>query len=594
MMNNGCVAPPRGKKRYGVQLIGATAIGIALFCGTAYGQQSLGKMLEPTRFALVIGNATYGDHGNLPSLGSPCAEDEQDESDASVVRDALVATGWKVDYYCNQTTDQLAMRIRHFNDKVRKEPRAFGIIYFSGHGAEIAGTNYLFGIDATVHEATEVQTFHQNPYALLFGGAAVPLDETMRQVQPLWGKAVLVFIDACRTNPILEGLRKAGLSLLQYPSRASEPVNVLYSFSTSAGAPSPDGGKGNVSRFTRAIADVIRAQKNAQPEEVDLLVGTITGKVFSASNRQQAPGRAGNIVRPPKFCILGCPTLEEEWKSFYDEFEKQRPMAPATAFAAPRLWRTSTRGVTVAQAEPVAPPPMQQAKPSLEATDSSIRKVRVDVLYCSGDRATEHRRLVSEQIRNQLKGLTGSRSLVQGFEVGEVRVIGVPPAVNQSLYKATDSVLSFNGDSPAQRLWAESLQSTLTPHLRIEEKPGSASDYMSILVCDNAIQTDRGPTIYLQASRNEQVGKASVLAAELAQRLPGAKVADGVEVVAKSPNQTEVRYFTLADAPDATAVARETEDLLNRKVAARFVPGYEAKLNGTRLIEIWIGKKDSP
>ncbi|NMM80897.1 hypothetical protein B2J86_08155 [Acidovorax sp. SRB_14] len=561
-------------------------------------------MLEPTRFALVIGNADYGEYGNLPTLGSPCSDDKSEKSDTKVVADALTAANWSVDTVCNLTTDQLENRITKFNNKVRREPRAFGIIYFSGHGAEVAGTNYLFGVDANVNVKVEFDTYKENPNAILFGGSAVPLDRTMRQIEPLWNKAVAVFIDACRTNPILDKLRDAGLDLIRYPAKASEPYNILYNFSTVAGEPSPDGAPGGITRYARVMASVIRAQTTAQPDELDHLISAIGKGVIVDSRRRQLTGRAGIIFRPPRFCIRGCPTLEEDWKTYYEEFGPITRQKILTSFvklastsAAPNLWRVSAKNTVFAQA--AAPPDLTHTlTPAASAATAAVppptRKVRFDILYCAGDAATDQRRVKSEGIREHLIRLTGTNSPVGGFEVGEVRLIPVPPAVNQALYKARDSVLTFNRDSPAQKAWATSLQSNLVPQVRIEEKPGSASDYMTILVCDGAMSTLAGPTIYVQAATREQVGKASALGVNLAQQLPNAKVAKGIEVIEKSPNETEIRYFSKSEADDAAEVARAIQEILNRKVKARFVPGYHTKLNGARLIEVWIGKKESP
>jgi len=597
---------------YSIRLIFASALGAALACGPAHGQQSLTKMLEPTRFALVIGIANYGDHGNLPPLGSPCSNDKEAVTDVKVVADALIDAQWSVETACDLTTADLATKIRNFNTKVRRESRAFGIIYFSGHGAEVAGSNYLFGVDANINEKTEVDTFKQNPYAQLFGDSAVHLDESMRQIQPLWGKAVAVFVDACRTNPVLERMRSEGLNLIRYPSKASEPDNILYAFATLAGEPSPDGGPDGVSRYARVMASVIRAQTTAQSDELDLLASTIGTKVIVDSDRRQAPGRAGIIRRPPKFCIRGCPSLEEDWKSYFQEFGRPaaipsrgllmplQTIAASTgvragANAAPRLWRVSARDTVVAQA--AAPDSGPMLSPATSAAKTAVRpttrKVRFDILYCDGDAATEQRRVKSEGMREQLMRLTGNNSPVGGFEVGEVQLVPVPPAVNQTIYKASDSVLVYNRDSPVQKQWAESLKSSLAPQLRTEDKPGQASDYMTILVCDGAKPAEAGPTIYIQTARREQVGKASALGADLAKQLPNAKVAEGIEVVEKSPNKTEIRYFSQSEASDAAAVASAMQDSLNRAVKARFVPGYATKLNGARLIEVWIGKKES-
>jgi hypothetical protein len=558
------------------------------------------------RFALVIGNANYGDHGNLPTLGSPCSKDEKEESDTKVVAQALAEAKWQVDVKCDLTTDQLDIAIKHFNSRVIREPRAFGIIYFSGHGAEIAGTNYLFGIDAQINEKDEYDTYKQNQNALLFGRSAVPLDEAMRRVQPLWGKAVAVFVDACRTNIFLDTLRDAGLRYIRHPAKASDPKNVLYSFATQAGEPSPDGGLGGVSLYARAMDKVIRAQTPEQSEEIDLLVTSIGTKVIVDSKLKQSTGRSGQLMRPPKFCIRGCPSLDADWKSFNDQFglQLQLPSSvapiPMYAFASRGGERSaSANGILLAQASAGSgPTPLSTQSGSPPASSGLLpttRKVRFDVLYCVGDSADEQRREKSLGIRDRLLEFTGANSPVGGFEVGEVRVVPVPPTVNQLIYKASDSVLSYNMDSPAQKEWADRLPPLLGQPLRVEEKQGAAPDYMTILVCDGAnAPTEPGPTIYVQTATSGQMAKASELAIDLAKRMPAAKVAKEIEVVVKSPNTTEVRYFSPGEAANAVAVARVAQEKLSRAVRARFVPGYEAKLNGARLVEVWIGKDEAP
>lgn len=529
--------------------------------------------------------------------------------------DALASVNWRVETVCNLTTAQLRTKISDFNDRVNREERAFGIIYFSGHGAQVSGTNYLFGVDADIKEKVEFGTYKQNPNAILFGGSAIALDPAMRQVQPLWGKAVAVFIDACRTNPIFAKMREEGLDLIRYPSPASNPPNILFSFSTKDGEASPDAGLGGVSRYARVLAAAIRSQTADQPEELDAVLATVSTQVFVQSKRTQLTDRAGSIQRPPKFCIRGCPSLEEEWKTFYQQFgpAPQRGSRsvdvnrakPTLAMristhrepsGAPRLWRMSDSPSVVSQA-PVpsqpAPPQVQPAAALADLTAGTTRKVRFDVLYCAGDAGESQRLAKAERIGTYLSRLTGANSPVGGFEVGEVKILGIPPAANAAIYKAADSVLTFNRDSPAQEQWALSLQQGgLASEFRVEAKPGIASDYMSVLVCDGARPPPAGPTIYLQAATKDQVGKASALGISLTQRLPNAKVAKEVEIVEKSPNQTEIRYFSRSEASEAAAVARTTEDLLNRPVRARFVPGYDGKLNGARLVEIWMGKTE--
>lgn len=583
---------------------------VALLASPAHGQQSISKLVEPNRFALVIGNASYGaEKGNLLPLGSPCSDDVTADSDAKIVNDALVDAKWQVEMTCNLTTADLRTKISDFNDKVLRETRAFGIIYFSGHGAQAAGTNYLFGVDAFVDAARETSVYKQNSYAPLFGGAAVPLDEAMRKVQPLWGKAVAVFIDACRTNPILENLRDEGIHTIRYPSAASEVHNILYAFSTRDGLPSPDGGLGGVSRYARLLSKAIRAKAGPDYEEIEQVVSAVGTSVILDSRERQFTGRAGTLQRPPRFCLRGCPSPIEDWESYNDRFGPRsdantpRPITSrAQQYSHSLRVQTLDAGATVSRASMMesfmaqaAAASVQEHPPDMPATNRSsanVRALKFDVLYCAGDGATDQRKAKSEAIRDHLLSLAGSRSPVGGFETGEVRVIAVSPAVNQSLYKARDSFLAYNRDSPAQKAWATQLQSDLPGQFRIEEKPGMTSDYMSILVCDGATPAEAGPTIYLQAAREDQLRKASAIGADLTVRLPNAKVSQGVEVVRNSPSDTEVRYFTQSAAADAARVARALAEQLDRTVKTRYIAGYEAKLNGNRLVEVWIGKNE--
>lgn len=585
-----------------------------MHCETVCAQQSLGKLLEPSRFALVIGNANYGEYGDLPTLGSPCSDDKSVDTDVKVVSEALALVGWRVETECDLTTERLRTKISEFNDRVNREERAFGIIYFSGHGAQVSGTNYLFGVDAKIKEKLEFGTFKQNPYAILFGGSAVPLDPAMRQSQPLWGKAVAVFVDACRTNPILAKMRAEGLDIIRYPSPSSNPPNVLFAFSTKDGEPSPDGGLGGVSRYAKALAAAIRSQTADKQEELDAVLATVSTQVFVQSKRTQLTDRAGSIQRPPKFCIIGCPSLEEDWKTFTEQFgpgsQRQRAsshgrsehliatrvLATDEPVGAPRFLRMSLGRQIVAQAstapQTFSPPVRQAPDKDINTSVSSVRSIRFDLLYCMGDSSEDLRKKKADRIRAYLSQLTGSNSPVGGFEVDEINVVGIPPAVNASIYKATDSVLTFNQDSPAQGLWATTLHRSLGDEFRVEPKPGAAPDYMAMLICDGARPLPAGPTIYLQAANRDQLVKASALSEGLTQRLPNAKVAKGVEVVEKSPNQTEIRYFSPTEAADADAVARTTQELLNQPVRTRFVPGYDNQLKGVRLVEVWMGKKE--
>lgn len=565
----------------------------------AQAQSAALQTAEPKRFALVIGNADYV--GSLPPLGSPCSDVDNRETDVKVVADALVTAKWEVKTLCNLTTSQLRDAINEFNERVLVEPRAFGIIYFSGHGAQIAGTNYLFGIDADINEDEEVAKYQQNSYAPLFGKSAVSLDEAMRKLEPLWGKGVVVIVDACRTNPIIKQLLKRRIATARYPAASSQPTNIVYAFATALGEPAPDNGLGQSTYYAQVLADVIKTSDgNSDHEEIEQVLSVTKSTVMKETLRMQIPGKAGELQRPPKFCIKGCPSPIEDWASGNQRFAKtdvrMNPFVNALARLKAPNPGTSLRFVKVALAQadalsPSAPEPRYSQNPD-SAPENVRRKLRVDILYCTGDEAAKQREAKAARIGAYLNGAKGEKSPVVGFEIGDVTLVPVPPKINQTLYRANDSAIIYNEGSPALYDWAQVIRSAVSPPLRLAGKPGSASDYLSIIVCDAADLNARPATIFVQVASDLQKATAQTLQAVLKNALPGATVPRGIEVVRTSPNLTEVRYFTPAQKADATRAADAVSEALRSKVKARYIPGYEDKLKDSSVIELWLGKKE--
>jgi len=569
----------------------------------AQAQSAALQTAEPKRFALVIGNADYGKIvGTLPPLGSPCSDVDNRETDVKAVADALVTAKWEVKTLCNLTTSQLRDAIRDFNDRVLIERRAFGIIYFSGHGAQVAGTNYLFGIDADINEDEEVLKYEQNHYAPLFGRSAVSLDEAMRTLEPLWGKGVVVIVDACRTNPIIKELLKRKIDTARYPAASSQPTNIVYAFATALGEPAPDNRLGRSTYYSQVLADVIKTSDgNSDHEEIEQILSVTKSRVVKGTLHMQIPGKAGDLQRPPKFCIKGCPSRIEDWESATEQFAntdvRMNPFVNTLARLEAPNPRTSLRFMKVALAQAdTSFPPVQEPRHIQDADtapENVRRKLRVDILYCAGDETAKQRQAKAARIEAYLNGLKGGNSPVAGFEIGDVKLVPVPPKINQTLYRANDSAIIYNEGSPALYDWAQEIRSTVSPPLRLAGKPGSASDYLSIVVCDAADLSARPATIYVQVASDLQKTTAQALQAVLKNALPGATVPRGIEVVRTSPNLTEVRYFTPAQKADATRAADAVSGALRSKVKARYIPGYEDKLKDSSVIELWLGKKET-
>jgi tetratricopeptide (TPR) repeat protein len=135
------------------------------------------------RVALVIGNAAYK---NVPALLNP-------EHDAEAIASSLRATGFaKVTVVSDASREQIVDALRTFATEA--EQADWAVVYYSGHGLEVNGINYLVPVDAKISSDRDVQF------------AAVPLDQVMASVDGA-KKLKLVLLDACRNNPFVPQMR---------------------------------------------------------------------------------------------------------------------------------------------------------------------------------------------------------------------------------------------------------------------------------------------------------------------------------------------------------------------------------------------------
>jgi hypothetical protein len=95
------------------------------------------------RVALVIGNATY--------KNSPLRNPVNDSNDMA---QSLKAVGFDVVQINNATLAQMREATRRFADKLALSD--VGLVYYSGHGLEVKGKNYLVPVNADITREYEV------------------------------------------------------------------------------------------------------------------------------------------------------------------------------------------------------------------------------------------------------------------------------------------------------------------------------------------------------------------------------------------------------------------------------------------------------
>ena len=89
-----------------------------------------------TKVALVIGNSKYASVGELPNPAN----------DADSIADALTRIGFKVTVKKDVARQEFGTALKEFSHELSKADTA--LFYFSGHGVQVNGKNYLMPIDS--------------------------------------------------------------------------------------------------------------------------------------------------------------------------------------------------------------------------------------------------------------------------------------------------------------------------------------------------------------------------------------------------------------------------------------------------------------
>ena len=233
----------RGGPR-GVRLAMFGAILLFLLAGPAIAQEALKGV------ALVIGQADYG---QLTKLANP-------GNDASEVERLLDRLGFSAD----KVDDRTAKRLRRDLDDFAEDAAGadVAVIYYSGHGIEAGGENYLVPVDAAVADGAIAAD------SLV---AVTPILDALRERV----KVVIILLDACRTNPFPPGtvlrtgnatpvaIAAGGLGVKGGTSAdadSAETLAEIVGFAAAPGQVALDGEPGTNSPYAAAIVKHLAAQ----------------------------------------------------------------------------------------------------------------------------------------------------------------------------------------------------------------------------------------------------------------------------------------------------------------------------------------------
>jgi hypothetical protein len=228
------------------------------------------------RVALVIGNSNYQ---NVSQLSNPA-------NDAKAVAKFLNAAGFEVISATDLSHNEMIQVVQDFSSKIaNRGPNTVAMVYYAGHGVQLAGENYLVPVDARISSETDLVN------------GSVRLVDVMATLDAIPSRLRIAILDACRNNPF-PSLNEAGRGL----AIVDAPNGSIVAYSTAPGSEALDG-VGDHSPYTAAFLRLAH-EKNLPIEQ---LFKRIRLDVNNTTGGQQTPWESSSLTSD--FYFFGDTTL---------------------------------------------------------------------------------------------------------------------------------------------------------------------------------------------------------------------------------------------------------------------------------------------
>ncbi|MCB1155984.1 MAG: caspase family protein [Leptospiraceae bacterium] len=242
------------------------------------------------RNALVIG---CSDYKHLTKLKNPV-------NDAYAIEEALRKVGFDVLCSIDDLKPNLINLINEFSNRI-KDRREVALLYYSGHGVQIGGENFLIPVDT---ENTNVEWLDN---------VAIPLSKIFNFIKEGKSETNIIILDACRNNPFFSNRR--GTLSGGFSERVEIPKSSIISFATGAGAEAGDGEDGKNSIYLSRLLKYL-PEPGLKIEDLFKKVGS---EVYFDTNGQQGPEMSHNLRHDFYFV----PPKEQETKTVTLKLEKE-------------------------------------------------------------------------------------------------------------------------------------------------------------------------------------------------------------------------------------------------------------------------------
>ncbi len=620
---------------------------------------------EPDRYAYIVGNATYKQVGNLPDLLEACNE-------AVAFRQRLLELGWREDHLfplvspagsrdpdvwaaalCNRTGAELGSGLEAFTQMIMEnDNNPYAVVYYAGHGAQSNGEYYAFGVDAWVDPDAELKQLTDHPTYEVFSmpfhpGAKKPTAVNLSRIAAnvggpdVVGKALLMIVDACRDDPILDSFVASRMKDAPPPNQ--EAMNRLY-ITWLGGMNAKAADLGNVEilyagQSGKTVGDGTITPPDWFSEHFLTYLSLEAAKraptaAFAADfvrmsqhwqkdlpqYAKQIPNAIGAVLSTPAFCFQGCPTSMSYWKN-----EKGMLISEAAGRGTTRnrearaTVRARSALMTTPVAWPVAGGRARTAKllsdsDAPESTDSQLtgspmesdllppRPLNLDVFYCAGDEFEESRKATALAFAEEVRRSAPKSRTVHGTFLDQIRLRSFEYTTNMSMRtpRMGRSLILVRSDD-ASNDW-----------MRLLNNGGFNKTYMDNVTkgyyrayfCDNFSPKNMPrPKVYAQVLHATQVPQARAYLEQLSdgsqqfQFIKGIQAVDEIVVPADKakpdvPRDTELRCYGPTACLQASALAALMKPSLKAAVGVVELTSDDARKALSPMIEIWFGKNE--
>ncbi len=225
-----------------------------------------GNIYANTRIALVIGNGSYPDN----PLRNPV-------NDANLIAKTLEELDFQVVKHLDSDQQTMKKAIRDFGDTLEQAGKdAVGLFYYSGHGVQTGGTNYLIPVNARINRESDVEI------------EAVSASAVLGTLAYARNNLNIVILDACRNNPFARSFRSASRGLAKL-DRA--PPETVIAFATAPSTVAADG-DGQNSPYTLALTAAMLKPNLA----VEQMFKIVRREVMAQTDNKQVPWENSSLT----------------------------------------------------------------------------------------------------------------------------------------------------------------------------------------------------------------------------------------------------------------------------------------------------------